>query len=119
MNITAQADKESHFFWKSVGDDIYDKLTEDQREAIVRAARRKSDEQVNSDIRLSFGRYFVVVLFGKERRNPARLKEERAKRPVIVARNLPVLLFLYGSILFTLYSLIVYGLGLLARHNLG
>jgi hypothetical protein len=119
MNITAQADKDTQFFWKSVGDDVYGKLTEKQRQAIIRAVHRGSDEKVNSDIRLSFGRYFLVILFGRERRNHDRLKEERAKRPVLIARNLPILLFFYGSVLYTLYSLIVYGLDLYARSNVG
>ena len=108
MNITAQAGQDGHPFWKSVGDDIYDKLTEDQRETILRAAHKGSDARVKSDIRLSFGKYFLVLLSGKEKRDPARLKDERAKRPVLVARNLPVLLGIWGSILYTLYSIVYY-----------
>lgn len=118
MGITAQADKDDQFFWKAVGNGVYDRLDEEQRQAIVRAARRGSDESIKSDIRLSFGKYFLVILFGRERRSRARLNEERAKRPVFVARNLPVLLFLWGSVLYTLYSLLVFGLDLLARASL-
>jgi len=118
MNVTAQADKNSHFFWKHVGGDVYQKLTEAERDAILRAARSGSDDSPMSDIRLSFGRYFLVVLFGKERRCRTRLNEERAKRPVFTARNLPVLLVLWGSVLYALYSLLIFGIELYARASL-
>jgi hypothetical protein len=119
MNIAAQTEESGHFFWKHVGGDVYRKLSEDERDAILRAARHGKDDQVNSDIRLSFGRYFLVVLFGRERRSRERLNEERAKRPVFTARNLPVLFVLWGSVVYALYSLMVFGLDLFARTNFG
>ena len=106
MSMIAETDDKSHGFWRAVGADVYDALSETQRKSVFRAARWNSGDHIRSDVRLSFGRYFLVLLFGKERRSRERLAEERVKRPVFVAKNLPLILFLWGSILYTLYSLV-------------
>lgn len=100
----------AHWFWSAVGADVYESLDEIQREAVDRAANKRFSDSFPSDIRLSFGRYFLTILVGKERRSEERLRQERNKRPVFVARNMPVIVAIWGSLIFTLYSLV--GLGL-------
>lgn len=110
MSTIAESDDRTNGFWKAVGADVYDALSETQRKSVVRAARWTSGAHIGSDVRLSFGRYFLVLLAGKEKRSRDRLVEERAKRPVLVAKNIPLILLVWGSILYTAYSAIGYGL---------
>ena len=96
---------QARWFWSAVGDDVYECLSDTQRDAINRAASRRLSETFPSDVRLSFGRYFLNILVGRERRGTDRLREERAQRPVFIGRNLPVIVAVWGSLIFTLYSL--------------
>lgn len=61
-----------------------------------------------ADIRLCFGKYFLVLIAGKERRDLDRITAEREARPVFVARNIPLLILIWGSLIFTFYHLVVY-----------
>ena len=70
-------------------------LNEEQREALVAAARTQGWSNHSTDIRLSIPflgrRYYLVLLGGEERRNKARLASERNKYPL---RTLTNVLFL-------------------------
>jgi hypothetical protein len=101
---------QARWFWSAVGDDVYESLSDAQREAVCRAAGTRFSDTFPSDIRLSFGSYFLTILVGRERRSPDRLRAERARRPVFIARNLPVIIAIWGSLIFTLYSLVALGL---------
>jgi hypothetical protein len=102
--------EQARWFRSAVGDDVYESLSDAQRDAVCRAAGMRFSDAFSSDIRLSFGRYFMTVLVGRERRKSDRLRAERARRPVFTARNLPVILAIWGSLMFTLYSLVALGL---------
>lgn len=115
MNTIAETEDKSHGFWRAVGADVYDALSESQRKSVFRAARWNPGAGICSDVRLSFGRYFLVLLFGREKRSRQRLAEERSKRPVLMAKNLPLILFFWGSIIYTLYSLVGLALYWFAR----
>lgn len=97
-------------FWTSVDPNVSDDLTEDQKDAIWTAVERRSGEEFPGDVRLSLGRHFLVVLFGRERRAGDRLRTERRQRPVFTSRNLPLIVIMWGSVLYTAYSLLTGGL---------
>lgn len=50
------------------------------------------------EIRLSFGYFYVVLLWGKERRSMARFREDRKRYPVVTAANMPVLILVWSLI---------------------
>ncbi len=63
-----------------------------------------------ADIRLCFGAYFLVIIAGKERRGSDRLNNERKARPVFTVRNIPLLMLIWGSLIYSFYSLVSVGL---------
>jgi hypothetical protein len=72
-------------------DEIHSRLTPDLKEALARAtAPRWFEHPV--DIRLSiplpFGRYYLALVLGPERRNDARRKAESNSRRVVTPANL-------------------------------
>ncbi len=95
-------------FWNNVDPSVTKDLNEFQKDAIFEAVRRRSADAHSADVRLSAFGYFLVVLFGKERRSKDRLREERRRRPVVTTNNLVMIIVLWGSLLFTLYSLLPY-----------
>lgn len=101
---------QARWFWSAVGDDVYDSLSDTQRESVNRVAGARFSDTFPADVRLSFGNYFLTILAGRERRSSDRLRAERVQRPVFVARNLPVIVAIWGSLIFTLYSLVALGL---------
>lgn len=94
------------WFWRVLGGDVESTLTAKQKRAIENAVQRSSKAAQLSDIKLSFGKFFVRIISGKERRSRQRLLEERAQEPVIIARNLPIFVVFWGSAAFTLYSIV-------------
>lgn len=102
-------------FWKDVDPDVVTDLSPRQKDAILEAVQRRGDGAHAADIRLSGFGYFLVVLFGRERRNSERLKRERRRRPVITFNNLLVIMVLWGSVIYTLYSLLPLAVELLLR----
>lgn len=93
-------------FWKDVDPDVVTDLDAHQKDAILDAIRRRSNDLHSADIRLSLFGYFLVVLFGRERRSQERLQRERARRPVLTFNNLLLIAVLWGSLIYTLYSLL-------------
>ena len=93
-------------FWTSVDPEVRNDLSDEQKDAIWTAVNRRSEEEFPADVRLSLGGYFLVVLFGRERRATERLAEERRRRPVFTSRNLPLIVIMWGSVLYTGYSLL-------------
>ncbi|WP_428651637.1 hypothetical protein [Roseibium sp.] len=100
--------EETIAFWNNVDPDATADLSEFQKDAIFEAVRRRATEGHKADIRLSAFGYFFVVLFGKERRSKTRLKDERRRRPVVTFNNILMIVILWGSLIFTLYSLLPY-----------
>jgi hypothetical protein len=84
-------------------------LSEEQEDAIRTAARADAWRSHPVDIRLAlaspFGRFYLALVGGRERRSAARLAMERARHPLSGAANLAVL----GT---TAVVLLLAGLGL-------
>ncbi len=70
-------------------------LTEAQEDAIRAAARRDSWKRHPVDLRLTlptpFGRFYLALVAGRERRSTARLATERKRQPLASAGNLAML----------------------------
>jgi hypothetical protein len=73
-------------------DEIHSRLTPDIRDALAQAtkARRWGDHPI--DIRLSiplpFGRYYLALVLGPERRSDERRRTERDARPIMTVANI-------------------------------
>ncbi len=104
---------ETGAFWKDVGPSVTAGLNDFQKNAILEAVNRRDSDSHAADVRLSLFGYFLIVLFGRERRGNQRLKDERRRRPVFTIKNLPMILVLWGSVIYTLYSLLPHTVGLL------
>jgi hypothetical protein len=85
-------------------DEIHSRLTPDLREALARAVAPRLWGEHPVDIRVSiplpFGRYYLALVLGPERRNEARRKSESGSRRVVTAANLlfilAVVVMFYG-----------------------
>ncbi len=102
---------ETGAFWKDVGPSVTAGLNDFQKNAILEAVNRRGSDSHAADVRLSLFGYFLVVLFGRERRDNQRLNDERRRRPVFTIKNLPMILVLWGSVIYTLYSLLPRAVG--------
>ncbi len=111
-----QADTaELNAFWSDVDPTVSVDLNEFQKDAIFDAVRRRGSERHSADVRLSAFGYFLVVLFGRERRGRDRLRDERRRRPVLTFNNLVMIVVLWGSLIFTLYSLLPHAISMLLK----
>jgi len=97
-------------FWKDVDPTVAGSLDDAQKSAILRAVERQSATPERADIRLSLFGYYMVVLFGRERRSKVRLAEERRLHPLFTWRNLPMLLFLWGSLFYATITAVPWSL---------
>jgi hypothetical protein len=95
-------------------DEIHSRLTPDLKEALARAAAPRWFEHP-VDIRLSiplpFGRYYLALVLGPERRNDDRRKAERASHRVMTPANLLFIL----SIIVGFYGVLGIAVLLLTR----
>jgi len=60
---------------------------------IDQAYHRLSVKTDKADIRLSFGLYYLVIMFGKEQRSEERLVEDRKKHPILTRANIRAIFF--------------------------
>ncbi|NNE41095.1 MAG: hypothetical protein HKN14_09295 [Marinicaulis sp.] len=86
------ADEKSFSFWNDVSAETMGALSPAQRENIETAVKASAAASDHADIKLSLGGYYIRVLAGSERRNPDRVKSERAESPIFVKKNIPVLI---------------------------
>jgi len=93
--------EQDDWFWSGLDPEIAKSLSGEQKQAISEAVRQHSAADMPADIRLSFGRYFLVLMCGKERRSRERLRAERKARPVFTRRNLPLLIAFWGAVTYT------------------
>lgn len=107
--------EDSHPFWNDVDPKVVTDLNTHQKDAIITAVRRRGNERHAADIRLSLFGFFLVILFGRERRSPDRLKRERERRPVVTFNNLLLIVVLWGSLIYTLYSLLPHAIEFLLK----
>jgi hypothetical protein len=59
------------------------------------------------EIRLSFKFFYVVLRWGKERRTPDRLSQERENHPVLTATHAPVLAAIWAALFVLLYFALI------------
>jgi hypothetical protein len=87
-------------------DEIHSRLTPDIREGLAQAVAPRSWGEHPVDIRLSiplpFGRYYLALVVGPERRNDERRKAESGSRRVMTAANmlfiLAIVVVFYGAL---------------------
>jgi hypothetical protein len=110
MSATATTDN-LDWLWSGLDKDVTSKLTEEQKTAIARAVRTETSKSIPVDIRLSFGKFFVAFMMGRERRSKTRLKEDRGERPVFTVTNVPAIIFIWIAMIYitlTILSAISY-----------
>lgn len=102
----------SQWFWNRISSPILDSLSDEQRAAIEMALSQPKEQNglPDSDIRLSFGWYYLVIRWGREKRSFKRLREERKKWQVLTLANMPVLLVFWMSILIAAYTFLALGM---------
>ncbi len=90
-----------NWFWEEVNPDAKAALSEEQQKSIEAALIRSATDVEHADLRLHLGKYYVRILAGKERRNPARIKKDIAENPIFVKKNFPVFAIYWVLTLFT------------------
>ncbi len=100
------------WFWNRFDSAIAGTLSDSQKNEINRILgnRQSSGEEKKADIRLSFGWYYLVIMWGKEKRRRERLNKERKLHPVVTLANAPVIIFFWVGLILSLYSLVVLGI---------
>lgn len=58
------------------------------------------------EIRLSFGYFYVVVKWGKERRSSDRVERDRKMYPALTSTHLPVLVGAWTALVVLLYYVV-------------
>jgi hypothetical protein len=107
--------EETASLWNDVDPSVTGNLNDQQKTVDNDTAQQRSFDQHAADIRLSAFGYFLVILGGKERRNNQRLKQERRSRPVVTLNNVLMLAVLWGSVIYTLYSLLPHAIGAILK----
>ena len=108
--LTRVTTSEMEPFWNDVNPTVVTSLTDFQKDEILAAVSRRASANYPADVRLSLFGYFLVIIFGRERRSDDRLETERHKRPVFTLRNLPLIAILWGSVVYTAFSFILPGI---------
>jgi hypothetical protein len=97
-------------FWGEFDPALAQSLTPQQRteiERVLLSAPAARPSRIG-DLRLSFYFFFIRILWGREMRSSARLKQESATHPAITRRNVPALLTM--GIAYTAFWYMVVGL---------
>lgn len=90
-------------FWSEFKAEVAGTLSPEQRGEIERALQESSasDEPHKnndlSDLRLSFKWFFVRLIWGPEKRNSDRIKQELEQHPPMARQNLPMLASLFAG----------------------
>ena len=71
------------------------------------ASSQTAAQSGTGEIRLSFKFFYVVLRWGKKRRAPDRLNEERKNYPVLTATHAPVLAAIWAALFVVLYFALV------------
>ena len=73
---------------------------------------------IRLSIPLIFRRYYLTILLGKERRNTARLKEERKAHPLVTRGN-AVVLVLFGTLTGLAILALIQSVSVFVFHQIG
>lgn len=98
-------------FWGDFDPALAQSLSAEQRTEIERVFLLSSPAARPSrvgDLRLSFYFFFVRILWGREKRSSARLKQESTMHPAMTRRNVPALLTM--GVAYTAFWYMVVGL---------
>lgn len=96
-----------HWFWKAFDVKLAARLADEERAEIDRVLHKAGPQAAPnraSDIRLTFGGFYLVIRAGKEKRSRQRLVSERRLHPVVTWRNIPVILVFWLSVLTGAYA---------------
>ena len=104
------------WFWSRIDNAVVATIAPEQRIAIDQALldSRAAGRSPIGDIRLSFGRFFLVVKWGREKRSQDRLLAERARHPVVTMSNAPVLLPMWLTVIAVCYLALAIGVYMIA-----
>lgn len=105
---------ESDRFWREFKSDVAGTLSAEQRSEIERVLDMTGEPARKDlgDLRLSFKWFFVRLMWGPEKRNADRIKQEQELHPPVSRKNIPGLASMLAG-----YAAVVYialSLGLLA-----
>lgn len=98
-----------HWFWKAFDSRLAAGLDAEERAEIDRVLHHAVVPGATdraSDIRLTFGRFYLVIRAGREKRSHERLVSERRLHPVVTWRNIPVILVFWLSLLTGAYAVL-------------
>lgn len=95
-------------FMRVLAPDVRDSLSEAQKEAIREAVRNGPWENHPIDLRFSvptpFGRFFMTVVAGRERRSAARRAIERERHPLLGRGNLLLVALAMGIFAWIVFA---------------
>lgn len=101
-------------FFRRLSDDVTAGLTAEQRSAIAAALAAESVNSPPINIRVSipspFGRWYVTIFAGREKRSRARLKDDRNIYPLRTFGNIlfiaagVAIFYVLSAVVFLLYS---------------
>jgi len=97
-------------FWNNLDPAVVSSLTSVQKAEILTAVDRRASKIHPADVRLSLFGYFLVVIFGRECRSDERRISERNRHPVFVHGNFFLILILWGSVLYTSFSVVFFSI---------
>lgn len=105
-------------FWNQFKSDIAGTLSDAQKGEIERVLGLSADPKSDGpgDLRLSFGWAFVRLMWGLEKRNSQRVKDDRQFHPMMTGRNAPALASLfagYAAFWYVALSLLAAGIAYL------
>ncbi len=98
-------------FWGDFNPVLAQSLSSEQRSEIERVLLLTSPAARPSrigDLRLSFYFFFIRILWGREKRSAARLKQESAMHPAMTKKNVPAILTM--GVAYTAFWYMVVGL---------
>ena len=95
---------------RSMDSEVARSFTEAQLRELERVLTMPSSRQLPIDIRMTvplfWRRYFITILAGPERRSAERLKQERAKHPLLTVANVCSIAFLLFLFIPTFIGLV-------------
>ena len=100
--ITSVSDKYQDRFNRTIANTLSVDQENQSGSAPVSSQRehRVSVKNDNADIRLSFGLFYLVIMFGKEKRSEERLARDRKKYPLFTQANIRAIIFTWLLIFF-------------------
>ncbi|MGD9669685.1 MAG: hypothetical protein AB7U75_11585 [Hyphomicrobiaceae bacterium] len=114
----SQASIASDRFWNLFKSDIASTLSNEQKGEIDRVLGLAAAPSANGpgDLRMSFGWAFVRLMWGLEKRNSARVKQDEKLHPIMTRRNAPMLASLLAGYAALWYVALSMGIALVVYY---